>query len=165
MSISIRIKDRKRLIENYKKLRASRSANLEKLKEWSMEDLNHHKAGYLSAAQDREMEGKKLSAKVMYEKYSQICEAIWIKKGNKEEILIGLAKYFKGDLVSNIQKLKDFPFDDLVKWEKELLALYNNYKKAGYKRKAKSIDEKHNRISQALSVKQGNNEEVWDSLT
>lgn len=165
MSISVHKKDQKRLIEEYKKLRASRFANLEKLKNWTMEGLNYYKKGYLHKAEEQEADEKKLNAKVTYEKYSQICEAIWIKKGNKEEILIGLAKYFKGDVVSNIQKLKNFSFDDLVKWDKELLALYHNYKKAGYKRKAKSIYEKHNRISQALSVKQGNNEEVWDSLT
>ena len=74
-------------------------------------------------------------------------------------------KYIEDNKYENIQKLIALPFQKLYELKKHYYGWYKNAEEEGYTASAQ-VNYLHFRIiDEAIDIKRGNDEEIWDYLT
>ncbi|MEO8147591.1 MAG: hypothetical protein ABI723_08145 [Bacteroidia bacterium] len=88
-----------------------------------------------------------------------------MKAINKDSRLIKILKNLKVGRIDNIQKLKDLPYNELKRFKDNYWSGYQLSKENNNKISEMVLYEKYSIINEAITIKKGNEEEVWDSLS
>ena len=74
-------------------------------------------------------------------------------------------KHIEDQRQENLQKLIAMPFEKLYELKKYYYDWYKGAEDSGYAESAQVNNLKHSIICEAIEIKTGNEEEVWDYLT